>query len=64
MSRARDLDWQLGRAMGGFTFYPYQVALGCTVRYWPGVFAPSIRLHIGPFKIWVAVLSNHEGGEK
>lgn len=55
MSRARDLDWQIGRLIGGFTFYPYQMALGLTVRYWPKVFAPSLRAHLGPVKFWVAL---------
>lgn len=54
--RARDWDWQLGRFIGGFTFYPYQLALGASLRYWPCLFAPSLRLHIGPFKVWVAVV--------
>ena len=60
MSRARDWDWRCGRFVGGFTFYPYQIALGMTIRYWPCIFAPSIRIHIGPFKIWVAILSGED----
>lgn len=56
MSRAKDYDFDLGFLIGGFTIYPYQVALGVSLRYWPCLFAPSIRVHIGPFKIWVAVV--------
>jgi hypothetical protein len=41
--------------MGGAAFYPYQIALGMSLRYWPCLFAPSIRVHIGPFKLWGAV---------
>jgi hypothetical protein len=52
---ARDRDFDIGRLHGGLTWYPYQVALGLTLRYWPSVFEPSLRLHIGPLKVWVAL---------
>jgi hypothetical protein len=55
MSRARDWNFDFGPFIGGFTFYPYQIALGATVRYWPGVFAPAIRVHLGPFKFWCCI---------
>ena len=55
MSRARDWDFTWGPFMGGFTFYPYQLALGITVRYWRCIFAPAIRIHLGPFKFWCCV---------
>ena len=44
--------WRIG---GGFTLYPYQFALGITFRYWPCIFAPAIRIHIGPFKFWAFI---------
>jgi hypothetical protein len=53
--RARDKDFVLGPFMGGATFYPYQAALGVSLRYWPCLFAPSIRIHLGPFKVWFAL---------
>jgi hypothetical protein len=37
---------------GGITFYPYQLSLGLTLRYWPDLYAPNIRIHIGPIKLW------------
>jgi hypothetical protein len=52
MSRARDIDFLVGPLGGGATFYPYQISLGLTLRWWPCLFAPTIRLHIGPFKVW------------
>ena len=55
MSRARDWDFTWGPFIGGFTFYPYQLALGVTVRYWRCIFAPAIRIHLGPFKFWCCV---------
>ena len=55
MSRARDLDFSIGRLGGGLTFYPYQFSLGFSLRYWPCIFAPSIRIHIGPLKFWLYV---------
>jgi hypothetical protein len=56
MSRCRDADFRIGRLIGGASFYPYQLALGLSVRYWPRIFAPSLRVHIGPFKVWLAWL--------
>ena len=41
--------------MGGITFYPYQISLGFSLRYWPCIFTPSIRIHIGPIKIWLGI---------
>lgn len=55
MSRARDRNWFVGPFMGGVTWYPYQIALGATLRYWPCLFAPSVRIHLGPFKVWFGV---------
>ena len=52
MKRARDLDWTLGPLIGGFTYYPYQVAVGMTLRYWEES-GPMVRVHLGPFKAWV-----------
>lgn len=55
MARARSADFFKGPFMGGFTFYPYQVALGMSLRYWPCLYAPSIRIHVGPFKVWFGI---------
>lgn len=57
MSSGRAREWYFHWACfgGGLTFYPYQIAFGLTLRYWPGLFAPSVRLHIGPFKAWIYV---------
>lgn len=57
MSQARDFSFCFGRLMGEIVFYPYQISLGMTLRYWPGEFIPSVRLHIGPFKLWIGILS-------
>lgn len=48
--RAREFDWVFGPFIGGFTIYPYQIAVGMTLRYWDG---PMIRVHLGPFKGWI-----------
>ena len=37
---------------GGVAVYPYQIAAGVSVRYWKCLFAPSLRIHVGPFKLW------------
>ena len=55
MSRARQTDWFGRRWAGGVAWYPYQLALGVTVRYWPCLFMPSVRVHAGPFKVWFGV---------
>jgi hypothetical protein len=56
-ARARDWDFGFKHLIGGLTFYPYQISVGITLRFWPGIFAPSIRIHIGPFKIWCCWIS-------
>ena len=53
--RARQFDYHGKRFMGGVCWYPYQVAIGASLRYWPCLFAPSVRVHFGPFKIWVGI---------
>lgn len=55
MSRARAaiLDW--GPLTIGATFYPYQVSFGLSLQYWPCIFMPSVRIHVGPFKVWMGV---------
>lgn len=52
---AQERYFQWGPIGGGFTFYPYQVAVGFSLRYWPCIFAPSIRIHLGPFKFWLYI---------
>jgi hypothetical protein len=61
MSRARDLSFHRGPFGGGVTFYPYQLALGFSLRYWPCIFAPAFRLHVGPVKLWGYV--SFKGGD-
>ena len=52
MNRARELNFSVGPFMGGLTFFPYQLAVGISVRCW-SCFAPAIRVYIGPFKFWL-----------
>ena len=56
MAMARQHDGRAGPFVGGVAFYPYQVSLGATVRYWPDDRLPSIRVHVGPFKVWGGVV--------
>lgn len=53
VAKARDWDVYCRYIDGGITFYPYQIAFGITFRYYPHIFHPSIRLHIGPIKLWL-----------
>ncbi len=53
LARARDWDFKIGRLGGGVTLYPYQFAVGVSLRYWPCIYAPNIRVHLGPFKVWL-----------
>ncbi len=55
MSRVRERCWFGRRFMGGVAWYPYQWAFGLSLRYWPCLFAPSVRMHVGPFKVWFGV---------
>jgi len=58
---ARDKYFQLGRMHGGFCFYPYQITLGISLRYWPCIFMPSLRVHFLCFKFWVGVQLKEAG---
>ncbi len=62
MSRVREaiVDW--GRFTFGAAVYPYQIALGVSLRYWPCIFAPSIRIHIGPFKLHASIIFRRKKG--
>lgn len=53
-----EADWHGKRFGGGATFYPYQLSFGVSLRYWRCLFAPSVRVHIGPFKVWIYVRLN------
>jgi hypothetical protein len=54
--KALDLDFHIGRFVGGVTFYPYQISLGFTLRYWPKTFSPAFRIHFLCFKIWGTII--------
>ncbi len=41
------------QAFGGLTWFPYQFALGFSVRF-DGEFR-AVRLYLGPLKVWVSV---------
>ena len=51
-ARVLDKDISIGRFLGGVTFYPYQIAFGFSLRYWPCIFAPAFRIHFLCFKVW------------
>jgi len=53
--KAKDFDFTFKRVTIGFTFYPYQLTFGFSLRYWPCIFMPSIRIHFLCFKIWVGI---------
>lgn len=55
MSKARQADCFWWRFMGGVAYYPYQVAFGVSLRYWPCLYAPSVRVHVGPLKVWLGI---------
>ena len=47
------LNFHKGPFVGGFTFFPYQLALGISIRFWFSLFGfTAIRLYLGPFKFW------------
>ena len=41
------------QAFGGLTWFPYQFALGFSVRF-DGEFR-AVRLYLGPLKFWVSI---------
>jgi len=62
--KAIDCDFNWGILGGGITFYPYQLSLGLSLRYWPCIFAPSIRIHIGPIKLWLYIIMKKRQEDK
>ncbi len=63
-SLAREATFNL-RVTGGATFFPYQLALGLSVRWMSCLSGPAIRLYLGPFKLWMGVWpAPDEGGEE
>jgi hypothetical protein len=46
------IEYDLHSKFGGvgITIFPYQIALGCSLRYWSGM--PAFRLYLGPIKLW------------
>ena len=50
---APEIGFSWGRLMGGIGFYTYQISLGFSLRYWPCLRMPTIRIHAGPFKFWI-----------
>lgn len=59
INRVREYDVDFYGILFSLTLYPYQIAFGGTLRWWP---TRSIRLHVGPAKIWVGWLApSYEG---
>ncbi len=52
MSRVRERTAFFGPFGGGLAFFPYQLALGISLRYWSCLIAPAFRIYLGPFKLW------------
>lgn len=50
--KAIQWDKHFSRVGGGFDFYPYQIAFGISLRYWPCFSGPAFRVYFGPIKIW------------
>lgn len=42
----------------GFQIYPYQLALGISLRWWDS--GPAFRVYLGPLKVWGYL--RHAGG--
>ena len=47
-----DKDFHKHGVYCGITFYPYQWTFGISLRYWPDVYMPSIRIYFLCFKFW------------
>lgn len=53
-------DFGKGRFIGGATIYPYQITFGISLRYWPDLYMPNIRIHFLCFKVWLGVRLKHK----
>ncbi len=53
MAMALDKYYRIGRLGAGITYYPYQITFGISLRYFPSIFSPTIRIHFLCFKVWL-----------
>jgi hypothetical protein len=60
VSRARQWIGGFGPVQMGVDLYTYQLGLGVSFQYWPCLFMPSLRFHLGPVKLWIGVALNGE----
>ena len=50
---AHEWFWGNSRAGIGITVFPYQLAVGLSLRWWER--GPALRLYLGPLKAWAYV---------
>jgi len=50
INKAYETNFQIKRLVGGFIFFPYQLSLGLSLRYFER--SPAIRTYFLCFKFW------------
>jgi len=58
--KAIEYDYFGKRFSCGMTIYPYQITFGFSLRYYPCIFMPSIRIHFLCFKFWIGLTAQKE----
>ena len=51
--KVKELNFGLDKLYGGFQFFPYQFAIGISIRYANCDNLGLLRFYLGPFKLWV-----------
>ena len=59
-AKAKEIAIDFKYIGGGITTYPYQLTFGISLRYWPCIFAPSIRIHFLIWKLWLYLKTNYK----
>lgn len=58
--KAKEIEFLSEKFGIGFKFYPYKIAFGISLIYWPCIFTPAFDLYFGPLKIWGYFLAKHK----
>ena len=53
--RAKQFIVDRGEYVFGVDVFPYQLALGFTIRPFLNGFGPAFRLYVGPIKVWGSI---------
>ena len=54
-TKAKEKYFEWKRISGGFTFFPYQLAMGISFKYLSCISSLMVRIYFLMFKLWVNI---------